>query len=127
MKKTKPCPFCGGEARTLGQHRWWVACQECTCDIGFEGMDEGGCYGHYDTESEAAEAWNTRANENTRWHKLFGTPERAAQTYIEYLLNGCDEATCGDGCPFFDTSMYMNCALGTDHYDTLLEWLRGES
>ena len=62
MSELKPCPFCGGEARTMEQHRWWVFCPECMCDLGFEGMDEGGCYGHYDTEAEAVEAWNTRHN-----------------------------------------------------------------
>lgn len=61
MDTLKPCPFCGGEARMMKQHRWWVSCQECICDLGFEGMDERGCYGHYDTEAEAVKAWNTRA------------------------------------------------------------------
>ena len=65
--------------------------------------------------------------DKSRWAQLFGTPERAARTYLDYFLNGCDGATCGDGCPFFDTSMYMNCALGTDDYDALLEWLRGDA
>lgn len=60
-KTLLPCPFCGGEARTMKQYRWWVFCPECMCDLGFEGMDENGCYGHYDTEAEAIEAWNTRA------------------------------------------------------------------
>jgi len=65
--------------------------------------------------------------DESNYEKLFGTPERAARTYLDYFLNGCDGATCGDGCPFFDTSMYMNCALGTDDYDALLEWLRGDA
>lgn len=60
MSELKPCPFCGGEAKTMEQHRWWVFCPECMCDLGFEGMDESGCYGHFDTEAEAVEAWNTR-------------------------------------------------------------------
>lgn len=60
MTELKPCPFCGGEAKTMEQHRWWVFCPECMCDLGFEGMDESGCYGHFDTEAEAVEAWNTR-------------------------------------------------------------------
>lgn len=62
MSELKPCPFCGGKAKTMAmeQHRWWVFCSECMCDLGFEGMDESGCYGHFDTEAEAVEAWNTR-------------------------------------------------------------------
>lgn len=63
----------------------------------------------------------------SNYTRLFGTPERAARTYLDYFLNGCDGATCGDGCPFFDTSMYMNCALGTDDYDALIEWLKGDA
>lgn len=63
----------------------------------------------------------------SRYSELFGTPERAARTHLDYLLNGCDGSTCGDGCPFFDTSVYMNCAAGIDDYDALLEWLRGDA
>ena len=55
----------------------------------------------------------------SRWHELFGTPERAART----LENGtpmcdwCDTQACdkrGGECSLFD-------------YNVLLEWLRGES
>lgn len=66
-------------------------------------------------------------SDKSRWHELFGTPERAARTYLDYFLNGCDGSTCADGCPFFDTSAYMNCAIGIDDYDKLLEWLRGDA
>lgn len=61
MDSLKPCPFCGGEAHTRLGGGWWVYCSGCTCEIGFEGMDENGCWGSYGTEAEAAEAWNTRA------------------------------------------------------------------
>lgn len=57
----KPCPFCGGEAETILDGRWWVHCVNCTCEIGFEGMDENWYYGHFETEAKAIDAWNTRA------------------------------------------------------------------
>lgn len=79
------------------------------------------------TDAEIANYMAVKDGRKSRYSELFGTPERAARTYLDYFLNGCDGATCGDGCPFFDTSMYMNCALGTDDYDALLEWLRGDT
>ena len=69
-------------------------------------------------------AWETdreykAVDTQSRWHELFGTPERAART----LENGtpmcdwCDTQACdkrGGECSLFD-------------YNVLLEWLRGES
>lgn len=52
MSDLKPCPFCGGEAR-IGKiygDAWTVECTECGI--------QSGCY---DTESEAIEAWDHRA------------------------------------------------------------------
>ena len=63
MTDLKPCPFCGGEALTMSDKKWWVSCPKCSCEIGFEGMDENGFCGRYDTEAEAAAAWNARAVE----------------------------------------------------------------
>lgn len=79
MSELKPCPFCGGEAKTRLDDRWWVHCGNCTCEIGFEGMDENGYSGHFDTEAEAIDAWNTRAERTceqidvTEMHKPFTT------------------------------------------------------
>lgn len=71
MDSLLPCPFCGGEAKTVladtyphrGMlHSWYVACKdsECGCELGFYGMDENGTCGTYETEAEAVAAWNTR-------------------------------------------------------------------
>lgn len=70
MSELKPCPFCGGEAKTRLDDRWWVHCGNCTCEIGFEGMDENGCCGHFDTEAEAISAWNTRAERTCKLEPL---------------------------------------------------------
>ena len=53
----------------------------------------------------------------SRWHQLFGTPERAARTLEKgkTLCAWCDKQTCstsGGECQIFD-------------YDALLEWLKG--
>ena len=59
----KPCPFCGGEANTFQtrwtNNRWYTCCPSCETICGLpDGYD---FVGKYDTEAEAAEAWNTRA------------------------------------------------------------------
>ena len=53
----------------------------------------------------------------SRWHELFGTPERAART----LADNCPGGSCG-GCPGIKAE---TCGLGD--YDALLEWLRGDA
>ena len=51
---------------------------------------------------------------DTRWHELFGTPERAAQTLANLFAN-CNGFFCLAPEPE-DAS-----------YDALLEWLRGDA
>ena len=54
MSDLKPCPFCGGEAQCsedLRFHISWVYCPGC-----------GAASGYRNTEAEAIEAWNTRAD-----------------------------------------------------------------
>lgn len=68
---------------------------------------------------EPIEVWNTRAErtcEGTRWHELFGTPERAARTMAGIT---CDDGGC-EGCTLYGA----NCSYDAD---ALLEWLRSES
>ena len=66
----KPCPFCGGHARpmkckvgiegTMGFNKWvTITCSMCEINNGGKG---GFMRPRYDTEEEAAKAWNTRAD-----------------------------------------------------------------
>ena len=89
----KPCPFCGGEAKTRLDDRWWVHCGNCTCEIGFEGMDENGYYGRFDTEADAIVAWNTRAERTCHVNEL------DALTQTLSMVNGCSWGECSEcGC-----------------------------
>ena len=57
----KPCPFCGstGKMHEKGLNTWVVECSNNQCMASYMiGWD-------YDTEEEAAEAWNRRANDGT--------------------------------------------------------------
>ena len=60
----------------------------------------------------------------SRYERLFGTPERAAKTAWRLLMchitTKCDECPMGDGC---DISTDANC---DDGETALLEWLRGD-
>lgn len=57
MFDLKPCPFCGGKAEifrgtTYGLHYLYEPrCIKCECALGL-----------FDTEEQAVEAWNTRAD-----------------------------------------------------------------
>ena len=56
---------------------------------------------------------------DTRWHELFGTPERAARAMVDMCEGGTFD-DCG-GCP----AALAECKLGD--YDALLEWLMGDA
>ena len=52
--KLKPCPFCGGEAKTQSYyHDYAVYCRKC----------EAATRRFYPTKQEAIEAWNRRVND----------------------------------------------------------------
>lgn len=54
MAELKPCPFCGGAARTRHfQKSWRVACENEHCECVAES-------GYHKTKAEAEEAWNRR-------------------------------------------------------------------
>lgn len=61
-----------------------------------------------------------RESYGTRWHELFGTPERAARTLSTMqkcelgIIGNCDECDMHDACRVRDGD-----------YDVLLEWLEG--
>ena len=55
MSELKPCPFCGGTAVFLSYTKYWVVCTDC--------LAETSCYA---TPEEAAEAWNRRADDDTK-------------------------------------------------------------
>lgn len=59
----EPCPFCGGEANIVGkpyEAKFCVGCGDDSC-LGFSGLGW-----LYDSEQEAAEAWNRRAERTCR-------------------------------------------------------------
>lgn len=59
MAELKPCPFCGGEAKTgyaiYDYSRWGVSCQKCGAVV-----EVATWLGVPDTEQEAIKAWNRR-------------------------------------------------------------------
>lgn len=80
-----PCPHCGGEARIIAKPyelKFCVGCDDDTC-LGFSGLGW-----LYDSEQEAAEAWNRRAERTCRVEverrKLSQT-----QTAVVKTCSGC--------------------------------------
>lgn len=52
LKKIKPCPFCGSEAKISKTYldSYWISCPECGAEQGYA----------YISVEEALEHWNTR-------------------------------------------------------------------
>ena len=77
-------------------------CKRETCRMKWDGLEYCGLY-------ERGE---------TRYERLFGTPERAART-LESIP--CGNSPCSE-CPIFEP-----CLKWRTKSNALLEWLRGES
>ena len=63
MNQLKPCPFCGGEASVVGkphEAKFCVGCGDDTC------LDFSGLGWLYDTDDDAAAAWNRREERTCR-------------------------------------------------------------
>lgn len=77
--------------------------------------------GDFDSVTEAFRWLNQETVGNyTRWHELFGTPERAART-LQDMCNGSEN--CKDlRCPALQDTE-AQCG----NYKLLLEWLRGDA
>ena len=60
--------------------------------------------------------------EPSRWHALFGTPERAARTLS--IMQRCELGIIGN-CG--ECEMHDACSVRDGDYDALLEWLKGDA
>ena len=91
------CPFCGGEARIIAkpyEPKVCVGCDDDTC-LGFSGLGW-----LYDSEKEATEAWNRRAERTCRMEY------NEQWSHDEYYPTECYNCSkCGhmtyDGVPTF--------------------------
>jgi hypothetical protein len=116
-----PCPICGGKPDF---QRFGVTPNvrgRIICKCGLEIRQ-----GANETEDDLRIIWNTRAGDRTRWHELFGTPERAAETMFTLMLN----CARGDG-PCERCPAYPRCNWASDdgeeNESMMLEWLRGDA
>lgn len=114
MEVLELCPICGGEPEFQHFNITPNVRGRIICSCGLEIRQ-----GANETEDDLRIIWNTRANEGTRWHDLFGTPERAARALIG-ICDECDASACS-GCKIGPLVGY------TADYDALLEWLRGDA
>ena len=59
----------------------------------------------------------------SRWHELFGTPERAARTLARMCAIG--DGSCA-GCPMFKANL-EHCKSDYTHLKSIVEWLSGDA
>lgn len=77
--------------------------------------------------TDGLKACNCHIGGRSRYSKLFGTPERAAQTIMDKQL-AYDVLDQCDKCPHQTDECFEpsgKCAM--DDYGTLLEWLKGDA
>ena len=110
-----PCPICGGQPEFQHFNITPNVRGRIICSCGLEIRQ-----GANETEDDLRIIWNTRANEGTRWHELFGTPERAART----LAKACGE--CDDNLPCDECPLATIIDFNVYELD-LFEWLRGDA
>jgi len=55
-EELKPCPFCGSENTEFDFEKWVVVCNQCLAK---------GPYTHYEPREEAAQLWNSRAEDKS--------------------------------------------------------------
>lgn len=93
MSELKPCPFCGGEAEVHPSNDWDAKFIGATFFVWCDRCESRGDY--YNTEAEAIEAWNTRA-------------ERTCRREVESEACICSE--CGGSLPQWARCNYCpNC------------------
>lgn len=91
-----PCPFCGGEVRIIAkpyEPKVCVGCDDDTC-LGFSGLGW-----LYDSEQEAAEAWNRRAERTCNVESSHEVEGDGCYAYFEYELSCGHEIAWGDQLP----------------------------
>lgn len=66
-----------------------------------------------------------REHDGTRWHDLFGTPERAARTLASMCQFSHGELC--ERCPYDGCEKRLRLMCASTINDALLEWLRGDA
>ena len=113
----KPCPFCGGHARpmkckvgiegTMGCNEWvTITCSMCEINNGGKG---GFMRPRYDTEEEAAKAWNTRADKAVLyWQPIETAPKDGKRVLVTDGFEVCDA--------YFRSGEWWQYECGDDWY-----------
>lgn len=97
-----PCPFCGGEARLVyaldegtKQITYTVMCMSCSTAI-FRPRMSVFEWDAYDTEEEAADAWNTRHVETCHDKNGFDESLGFECTVCRTMVDSYMQTTCSD-------------------------------